>query len=380
VDAVSVEAGQRTATEQGGPPFRADHVGSLLRPQVLKDAFRDYRGGRIGADAFREIQDRAIREAVALQEEVGLQSITDGEFRRGSWFSGFVEAVEGLTTTASPFDFHGGGQAKFQTAYAEGKLKRVRGITTGEFSFLSACTRRTPKVTIPSPSLVHFLRGDVTVSRDAYPDLDEFWTDLVAVYQGELAELGRLGCSYVQLDEVPCAMLCDPALRASVRTAGQNPNQLLDVYISAANRAITERPAGMTIAMHLCRGNYKGQWMAQGSYEPVAERLFNEVDVDSFFLEYDNERAGGFEPLRFVPANKKVVLGLVSTKTPVLESTDALCQRIDEASRYVPLERLCISPQCGFASSVGGNPLTIDDQRRKLARVVDVAETVWGRS
>jgi methionine synthase II (cobalamin-independent) len=377
---MAVEAGQRPASGQGGPPFRADHVGSLLRPQVLKDAFRNYHGGRIGTDAFREIQDRAIREAVALQEEVGLQAITDGEFRRGSWFLGFVEAVEGLTTKPAPFDFHGGGQAKFQTAYADGKLKRVRGITTGEFSFLKASTRRTPKVTMPSPSLVHFLRGDETVSRDAYRDIDEFWTDLVAVYQGELAELGRLGCTYVQFDEVPCAMLCDPVLRASVRTAGHSPDELLDAYISAANRAIAGRPAGMAIAMHLCRGNYKGQWMAQGGYEPVAEKLFNEVRVDAFFLEYDSERAGGFEPLRFVPANKKVVLGLVSSKTPLLEPLDALCLRIDEAIRHVPLDRLCISPQCGFASSVGGNPLTIEDQRRKLARVVEVAERVWGES
>jgi 5-methyltetrahydropteroyltriglutamate--homocysteine methyltransferase len=254
----------------------------------------------------------------------------------------------------------------------------VRGITTGEFSFLKNSTRRTPKVTMPSPSLVHFLRGDVTVSRQAYPDMDEFWADLVAVYREELTELGRLGCAYVQLDDVPCALLCDPELRSSVGAAGHDPEALLDAYLSAANRAIAAHPAGMTIAMHLCRGNYKGQWMARGGYEPVAERLFNEVAVDAFFLEYDSERAGGFEPLRFMPAGKKVVLGLVSSKTPVLEPTDALCRRIDEASGYVPLERLCISPQCGFASSVGGNPLTMEDQRRKLARVVEVAEKMWG--
>ena len=239
---------------------------------MLKDAFRDYHGGRIGADTLREIQDRAIRAAVALQEEVGLQSISDGEFRRGSWFLGLVEAVEGLTTKDAPFDFHGGGQARFQTAYTEGKLKRVRGITTDEFSFLSSITSRTPKVTIPSPSLVHLLRGDLTVSRAAYPNAEEFWTDLTAVYQEELAELGRLGCFHVQLDEVPCAMLCDPKLRESVEAAGENPEALLDSYISAANRAIAKRPAGMTAAMHLCRGNYKGQWMAAGGYEPAHRR------------------------------------------------------------------------------------------------------------
>jgi 5-methyltetrahydropteroyltriglutamate--homocysteine methyltransferase len=366
-----------TKGSSGGPPFRADHVGSLLRPQALKDAFRDYHAGRIGAEKFREIQDRAIRDAVAMQEEVGLQSISDGEFRRGSWFLGLVEAVDGLTTKDAPFDFRGGGHAKFQTAYAEGKLARVRGITTDEFSFIRSITHRTPKVTIPSPSLVHFLRADMTVSRAAYPRMEEFWTDLTAVYQQELAELGRLGCCYLQLDEVPCAMLCDPKLRASVEAAGERPDALLDCYISAANRAIAQRPAGMTVAMHLCRGNYKGQWMAAGGYEPVAEKLFNAVAVDAFFLEYDTGRAGGFEPLRFVPANKTIVLGLISTKTPSLEPVDDLRRRIDEASRYVPLERLCLSPQCGFASSVGGNPLTIEDERRKLRRVVEVAEKVW---
>jgi 5-methyltetrahydropteroyltriglutamate--homocysteine methyltransferase len=360
-----------------GPPFRADHVGSLLRPQALKDASRGHHAGTLTDDAFRAVQDRCIREAVAMQEQVGLQSITDGEFRRGSWFLGFVEAIEGLTTRDAPFDFHGGGQSKFQTAYAESKLKRTRGITTDEFSFLKATTTRTPKVTIPAPSLVHFLRGDITVSRQAYPDLDEFWADLATIYREELAELGRLGCTYVQLDEVPCAMLCDPRLSASARAGGEDPDALLDTYISAANQAIAGRPAGMTIAMHLCRGNYKGQWMAAGDYEPVAERLFNGAAVDAFFLEYDTERAGGFEPLRFMAADKTVVLGLVSSKTPELEEVDTLRRRIDAASRYVPPERLGISPQCGFASSVGGNPLTIDEQRRKLERVVEVADKVW---
>ena len=368
----------RTSAIDDRPPFRAEHVGSLLRPQVLKDAFRGVEAGTIRADAFREIRDRSIREAVALQEEVGLQVVTDGEFCRGSWFLGFVNAVEGLTTRNAPFDFHGGGRSKFQAAYVEGKLRRVRGVTIDEFSYLRSITTRVPKITMPSPSLVHLLRGDVTVSRDAYPDLDEFWADLVAVYQEELSELGRLGCAYVQLDEVPCAMLCDPRLRASVQAAGQDPDELLDTYVSAADRAIAERPPGMAIVMHLCRGNYKGQWMAEGGYEPVAERLFNGVAVDAFFLEYDTDRAGGFEPLRFVPPDKIVVLGLVSTKTPELESATTLRRRIEEASRYVPLERLCLSPQCGFASSVGGNPLTTEDQRRKLALVVEVAAQVWG--
>jgi 5-methyltetrahydropteroyltriglutamate--homocysteine methyltransferase len=362
------------------PPFRADHVGSLLRPRELKDAFRDFHGGRIDKDAFRAIQDRCIRAAVAMQEEVGLQSITDGEFRRGSWFLGFVEAIEGLTTREAAFDFRdsAGGSAKFETAYVEAKLRRRRGITTDEFSFVRAITKQCPKITMPTPSLVHFLRGDQTVSRAAYPDLDEFWADLIAIYRQELHELAALGCRYLQLDEVPCAMLCDPNLRASLKDAGANPEALLEKYVWAANEVAAGRPAGMTIAMHLCRGNDKGRRMAEGGYEPVAERLFNDVAVDAFFLEYDTERAGGFEPLRLMPKNKAVVLGLVSSKTPALEPVDMLKRRIDEASRYVALERLCISPHCGFASSVGGNPLTLEEERAKLRRVVETADAVWG--
>jgi 5-methyltetrahydropteroyltriglutamate--homocysteine methyltransferase len=361
------------------PPFRADHVGSLLRPQPLKDAFRDFHAGRIGATTFGAIQDRCIRDAVALQEAVGLQAITDGEFRRGSWFGGFLEAVGGLTTKESLFEFHDaeGSRATFQTAYVEGKLRRARGITTGEFSFVRDATKRTPKVTIPAPSLVHFFRGDDAVSRSAYAAADDFWSDLIAIYRDELQALADLGCRYVQLDEVPCAMLCDAQVRAVVAARGMDPEALLETYLRVTTAIVTGRPPGMTIAMHLCRGNYKGRWMAEGGYEPVAERLFNAVPVDAFFLEYDSARAGGFEPLRFVPEDRTVVLGLVSTKTPELETVDSLRRRIDAASRLVPLERLAISPQCGFASSAGGNPLSIEDERRKLRRVVEVAELVW---
>jgi 5-methyltetrahydropteroyltriglutamate--homocysteine methyltransferase len=364
----------------GKPLFRADHVGSLLRPRALKAAFGDFHKGAIDAPTFRDIQDRCIREAVALQEEVGLQSITDGEFRRGSWFLGFIEAVEGLTTQDALFDFHdaAGGHATFQTAYVESKLRRrARGITTGEFAFVRGLTKRTPKVTMPAPSLVHFFRGDRTVDRAVYPDLDAFWSDLIAIYHAELRALAELGCTYVQLDEVPCAMLCDPQVRERARSFGLEPAALVDIYMRAVDEIADRRPAGMGVALHLCRGNYKGHWMAEGGYEPVAERLFN-AKVDAFFLEYDTARAGGFEPLRLVPNGKAVVLGLLSSKSPQLEAVDDLRRRIEEASRYVPLERLAISPQCGFASSVGGNPLTIDDQRRKLARVVEVAELVWG--
>jgi 5-methyltetrahydropteroyltriglutamate--homocysteine methyltransferase len=362
------------------PPFRADHVGSLLRPQKLKDAFRDFYSGRLDAGRFNDIQNECIVDAVAMQKEVGLKSITDGEYRRGSWFLGFVEAVEGLTTKDALFDFHDaqGGVAKFQTAYVDGRLKRTKGITTNEFAFVNRLKAGTPKVTMPTPSLVHFFRGDETVDRSVYPDLEEFWSDLIGIYQDEFRALADLGCTYVQLDEVPCAMLCDPNVRQIASSHGLEPDALLTRYIGAVNEIVASRPSGMTIAMHLCRGNYKGRWMAEGGYEPVAERLFSQTGVDAFFLEYDSDRAGGFEPLRFMPAGKTVVLGLVSSKTPVMEAQDTLRRRIDEAAKFVPLDRLAISPQCGFASSVGGNPLTSDDQRRKLQLVVDTAEAVWG--
>jgi 5-methyltetrahydropteroyltriglutamate--homocysteine methyltransferase len=363
------------------PPFRADHVGSLLRPQELKNAFRDAHLGKIDAATFLEIQDRCIHDAIKLQEDAGLQSITDGEFRRGSWFYGFVQAVDGLTTKDSLFTFHdaSGGNVVFQGAYVAAPLRRTRGITTDEFAFVKELTKGTPKVTIPTPCLVHFFRLDDAIDRTVYPDLDVFWDDLVAVYRAELAALAALGCRFVQFDEVPIAMLCDPKVRANAAQSGHDPDRLLATYINVFNRVVKDKPAGMTITMHLCKGNYKGHWMAEGSYEAISQRLFNEADVDTFFLEYESERAGGFEPLRHVPKAKNVVLGLISSKTPQLETLDDLRRRVDEAARFIPLDRLGVSPQCGFASSVGGNPLTIDDERRKLALVVDLARAVWGQ-
>jgi 5-methyltetrahydropteroyltriglutamate--homocysteine methyltransferase len=359
--------------------FRADHVGSLLRPQQLKDAFRDAARKPLGEAQLADVLNRSIREAIKLQEDVGLQSITDGEFRRGSWFFGFVQAVEGLTTRDSLFEFQdgSGGHATFQSAYVNGKLRRTRGITTDEFSFVRGNTRFTPKVTMPTPSLVHFFRLDNAVDRTVYPDMDEFWSDLITVYREEIAALAALGCRSVQLDEVPIAMLCDPAVRAQVTKAGIEPTALIDSYIRAINAIARNRPAGMTLALHLCKGNYKGHWMAEGSYEAVSEKLFNEAAVDTFFLEYDSARAGGFEPLRHVPKGKNVMLGLISSKSPQLESLDELRRRVDDASRFISLSQAGVSPQCGFASSVGGNPLSIDDERRKLARVVELAKAVW---
>jgi methionine synthase II (cobalamin-independent) len=257
-------------------------------------------------------------------------------------------------------------------------IRRTRGITLDEFAFVRRLTARDVKVTMPAPSFLHFFRGRDCADPAVYPDLGAFWQDLVTVYRAEIADLARLGATYVQIDEVPLAMLCDAEVRERVRARGEDPNELVGAYVDAVNRAIAERPPSMTVGMHLCRGNLRGHWMASGGYEAIAERLFNEVRVDAFFLEYDTVRAGDFSPLRFVPKDRRIVLGLVSTKTPVLETREALMRRLDEAGRFVPLERLGISPQCGFASTVGGNPLTEEDERAKLRRVVEVAESAWG--
>lgn len=359
------------------PPFHAEHIGSLLRPRALKDAFRAHAQGELDAAALKEKVDAAIIDAIRLQEEAGMRSITDGEFRRGSWFLGFVDAIDGLTTAPSLFEFSGDHGA-WQCPFAETRVKRLGGIATHEFSFVRGHTDRTPKVTLPSPTAMHFWRGDDAASKDAYPDIDTYFADLARLYREELAELHALGCTYVQLDEVPIAMLCDPAVRAQVAARGEDAEALLRRYVALVNEAVSDRPPEMVVGMHLCRGNYKGQWMAEGGYGPVAELLFGGIDVDAFFLEYDSDRAGGFEPLAAVPDTKMVVLGLVTTKSPELEPADLLRRRIEEAGAYVPLDRLGISPQCGFASSVGGNPVTEADERAKLKLVADVAVEVWG--
>ena len=359
------------------PPFRAEHIGSLLRPKALTAAHRAANEGALDQAALAAVLEDCIREAVAMQEAAGMQAITDGEFRRGSWFLGFVDAVDGLTVAPSPFAFSGD-HTGWHCPHCDGRLKRARGIATGEFTFLEGITRRTPKITMPSPTAMHFWCGRDGVSRQAYPDIDGYFEDLAALYREELADLAELGAGYVQLDEVPIAMLCDPAVQEAVRAAGEDPEALLDRYVALINAALAGRPEGLTVGLHLCRGNYKGQWMAEGGYDPVAEKLFNLIAVDAFFLEYDSDRAGGFAPLARMPADKHAVLGLVTTKTGALEDPETLKRRIDEAAGYLPLEHLSISPQCGFASSVGGNPLSIDDQRRKLELVARVADEVWG--
>ncbi len=362
------------------PPFRAEHVGSLLRPPELRRAFRLRAEGTLGDDEFRATLEHCIRDAVQMQEEVGLHSITDGEFRRTAWSTGLLAALDGLEERESRFAFKGesGDLVRWNTCRATQKLALRHPIALDEFRFVRACTKRTPKVTLPAPSFLHFFGGRDFAAPGAYGDLDAFYDDAVRLYREEIARLAAAGATWIQLDEVPLAMLCDDDVRARVRADGEDPDALVRRYVSATNRVLAERPPHVAAAVHLCRGNLRGHWMASGSYESIAERLFRELEVDAFLLEYDSERAGDFAPLRFVPPGRRVILGLVSTKTPALEPVDALRRRIEAAARYVPLERLGISPQCGFASTAGGNPLTPDDQRRKLARVVEVAERVFG--
>ena len=367
-------------TFASNPPFRAEHIGSLLRPQELQDAYRKHAAGEIDDAALEAIEDRHIRDAVRLQEEVGLRCITDGEFRRTVYWGHFPKAVSGFTEMEAALQFGDGSgqQLTYTTAIVNGKLRREKGIATEEYRFVRPITYGMPKVTLPSPCSQHYFRWREGISEKAYPDLDEFYSDVARIYREELLDLSDLGAEYVQFDAVSLPLLCDPKLREQVKQRGYDPDQLVDAYIAVDNAALEDRPRGMTVGMHLCRGNNQGKWLGEGGYEHLAEKMFNKLAIDAFFLEYDTPRAGSFEPLRFMPADKVVVLGLISSKTPVLESADELRRRIDEAAAYVPLERLCLSPQCGFASNAPGNPLSFDDQRRKLELVVSVARSVWG--
>lgn len=373
------------------PTFRAEHVGSLLRPGTLRRAFRQHTAAELSDTEFAAVTDAAIRDAVAMQESVGLRTVTDGEFRRSSYWAHFVAAVDGLDIAPALFEFSNddGGTAAFTAPLVTGPVKRTQPISAAEFAFLRAATDRVPKITMPSPSTMHFWRGTQTFAPGTYddadphrrlpsPDLDGFFADLTAVFREEIAELATAGCTYVQLDEVALAMLCDPAVRAQVARRGEDAETLVDRYVGAVRDAVAGRPSAVAASMHVCRGNYKGHWMASGGYEPVAEKVFGDTGLDALFLEFDSPRAGDFAPLRHVAGATHVVLGLVSSKTPELESRDELLRRIEAASTYLPIERLGISPQCGFASTVAGNPVTEDVQRRKLALVVEVAAEVWG--
>ncbi len=363
------------------PPFRADQVGSLLRPAEIKEARARLERAEISAEELRTVEDRCIRQAVARQESLGLQVVTDGEYRRGWWNHDFLGKIDGveIELDQKSYKFAGSDDPRY-TPKVRRRVRRARPMMLDHFRYLSSVAKKTPKFTIPSPSILYHRGGRAAIDREAYPDLDQLWSDVGRVYREEIRDLAAAGCSYLQIDDTSFSFLCDGKFRASCRERGDDPDELPHMYARAVNAALAGRPAGMTIVMHTCRGNWKSTWLAEGGYDPVAQAVFNETNVDGWFLEYDSERAGSFAPLRFVPKGKKVVLGLVSTKTPVLEKKDDLKRRIDDAAKYVPLENLCVSPQCGFASSHHGNLLTEDDQWRKLQLVVEVAREVWGGS
>ncbi|HXU41575.1 MAG TPA: 5-methyltetrahydropteroyltriglutamate--homocysteine S-methyltransferase [Burkholderiales bacterium] len=344
------------------PPFRADHVGSLLRPEYLAAARKD-----------RELQDRAIREAIRRQEELGLESITDGEFRRDWWHLDFLTQIEGVGLRQNPGPKFAGTEEQPPMPIVTGKLRYAKPIMLDDFAFLKKNTKKTAKITIPSPSMLHLRAGRAGI---AYEDMEEFWSDAAGVYREAIAAFAKAGCTYLQMDDVAFSYLCDPKIRDNCRKNGDDPELLPEKYSSTIRAALKNRPESMTIAMHTCRGNFKSAWVAEGGYEPVAEAMFAS-GVDAFFMEFDSARAGGFEPLRFLPKGKKVVLGLVTSKTSQLESKEELNRKIDQAAKFVPLEDLCLSPQCGFSSTHHGNQLTHDEQWRKLERVVQTAKEVW---
>jgi 5-methyltetrahydropteroyltriglutamate--homocysteine methyltransferase len=366
------------------PPFRADHVGSLLRPPELLRAREERAAGRIDAEELRAREDDAIRGAVRMQEDVGLHSATDGEFRRTSWHMDFIYGLDGI----HPGDdrvkvaFHNEeGDIEFTAPalHVDGRIGVTETIFGDAFSFLrDNVTSAVPKLTIPSPSMVHWRGGRAALDEDVYADIDLFWGDLTAAYRDEVQRLGELGCTYLQLDDTSLAYLNDPAQRAYAASIGGDPDRQHVEYIRHVNEALAGRPEGMAVTTHMCRGNFRSSWVAEGGYEHVAEELFHELEVDGFFMEWDDERSGGFEPLRLVPPGKQVVLGLVTTKRGALERKDDLKRRIAEASRFAPLDQLCLSPQCGFSSTVEGNVLGYDEQVAKLQLVVEVAEEVWG--
>jgi 5-methyltetrahydropteroyltriglutamate--homocysteine methyltransferase len=366
------------------PPFRADHVGSLLRPPQLLAARDDFASGRIDAAQLRAVEDEAISDVVAMQEEIGLQSATDGEFRRATWHMDFIYQLGGIGKAPGHLAVqfrNPSGTIEWTPAaiHVDSKLRLDHTIFEDDFRYLqSVVETATPKLTIPSPNMVHYRGGPASIDPAVYPDIEEFWSDLAAAYAEEVRRLAALGCTYLQLDDTSLAYLNDPAQRAMIAGRGEDADHMHLRYIKQVNAAISGRPDGLAVTTHLCRGNFRSSWAAEGGYDFVAEVLFGELAVDGFFLEYDDERSGTFEPLRFVPPGKMVVLGLVTTKRGELESKDVLKRRIDEAAKYVPLDQLCLSPQCGFSSTVEGNVLSMDEEVAKLRLVVETAAEVWG--
>jgi 5-methyltetrahydropteroyltriglutamate--homocysteine methyltransferase len=367
-------------TQRNTPPFRADHVGSFLRPKILLDARDRKARGEITAGELRAVEDRAIADVVKMQEDAGLQSITDGEFRRTYFHIDFLEQLGGVKTDIPVTVRKPDGTEELAPPVMRviDKVRHVKDIQLADFLYLKGRTQRTPKVTIPSPTMLHFRGGRAGISTEHYPDLEAFYQDTADAYGAELRSLAAAGCTYVQMDDTNLAYLCDPKMQEAARQRGDDPAELPHRYASFINRVVAQKPAGMTLCTHLCRGNFKSTWAAAGGYEPVAEALLSEMKLDGYFLEYDDERSGDFRPLRFVPKGKIVVLGLVTTKVGTMESKDALKRRIDEASRHVPLEQLALSPQCGFSSTVHGNAIDMDAQAAKLRLIVEVAREVWG--
>jgi 5-methyltetrahydropteroyltriglutamate--homocysteine methyltransferase len=363
----------------GRPPFRAEHVGSLLRPAALRQAFRRHAASEIGADEFAGILDQCIRDTVQMQEEVGLEVVTDGEFRRPSYWARFVERTGGLEVRTASFTFRDdhGHEMEFTAPYAVAEVRRTQPLALDEFEFLRQTTNVTPKITLPAPSTMHFLRCADFADRSVYPDVESYFGDLAQVFQEEIADLAAAGCRYLQIDEIAIPLLCDPGIREKVQRVGADPDALVDLYIDAINQAVSACPPDVVVGVHMCRGNLKGHYLGEGSYESVAERFLAGIRANHFLLEYDTPRAGDFKPLRFLPKTKGVVLGLVSSKTPALEDAAGLRRRLEDAARYVDIDRLAISPQCGFASTAAGNPLSEADERAKLQLVVDVARATW---
>ena len=365
------------------PPFRADHVGSFLRPKFLLDARDAAAKGAITKQQLRAVEDRAIADVVAMQQEAGLRSITDGEFRRTYFHIDFLEQLGGVACTppVTVRKADGGEELAPPVMRVTGAVRHVKDIQRADFDYLrdQVAPGCTPKVTLPSPTMLHFRGGRAGISREHYPELDpDFYADVARAWGDELRSLAEAGCRYVQMDDTNLAYLCDTKLREAARSRGDDPDELPHRYAKFINRVVAQKPAGMTLAMHLCRGNFKSTWAAEGGYEPVAEALLAEMNIDAYFLEYDDARSGDFKPLRHLSKGKTVVLGLVTTKLGALEDKDALKRRIDEAARYVPLDQLCLSPQCGFSSTVHGNEIAVEAQRAKLRLVVETAAEVWG--
>jgi 5-methyltetrahydropteroyltriglutamate--homocysteine methyltransferase len=360
------------------PPFRADHVGSLLRPRELHEARARHKKGELDRAALRAVEDKCIKQAVKLQEDVGLQAVTDGEFRRDWWHIDFIHGFDGVELTVNKFATFHGSDEQPPLFKLTGKVRRTQPSMLDHFKYLKSVAKRMPKFTMPSPAMLH-ARSDREALGRVYPDLDEFWADLTRAYREEITDLYQAGCRYLQIDDTTIAMWGDPKVQEQFRKLGDDPKNDAAMYADAVNAAIRDVPEDMTVAIHTCRGNFKSTWLASGAYADfVAERVFTGLEVDGFFLEYDTERAGGFEPLRFVPKGKKVVLGLISSKVPELESKDALKRRIEAASKYVPIENLALSPQCGFSSTHHGNNLSIEQQTAKLKLCIDTAKEVWG--